>query len=90
MKVKFGGPPIGRMLTHVGQYPDAALHRCLLAGQQPVAMVDAEHALQQLHEHGLACLQESWGQVSMGQVRRAVSMGESGWAMDRQLVWINL
>lgn len=45
------------LLTHVGEHSDAALHRCLLAGHEPGAVVHPEHPLQQLHEHGLPSLQ---------------------------------
>lgn len=56
------GAPV--TLTHVGEHADAALHRGLLAGRQPVAVVDAEDALQQLHEYRLAGLHgESGGLV---------------------------
>ena len=45
-------------LTYIRQHPDAALHRGLLAWHEPVAVVNPEHTLQQLHEDGLASLQE--------------------------------
>lgn len=45
-------------LTYIGEHPDAALHRGLLARREPVAVVNPEHTLKQLHEDGLASLQE--------------------------------
>lgn len=45
------------LLTYVREHPDAALHRGLLAGHEPGAVVDPEHPLQQLHKHGLPGLQ---------------------------------
>lgn len=47
-----------RYLTHVREHPDAALHGRFLARHQPVAVVNPEDALQQLHEDGLAGLRE--------------------------------
>ena len=47
-----------RSLTYIREHPDAALHRGLLARREPVAVVNPEHTLKQLHEDGLASLQE--------------------------------
>lgn len=52
------------VLTYVREHADAALHRGLLAGQQPGAVVHPEHPLQQLHEHGLPGLQSKHSSVT--------------------------
>lgn len=46
--------PDRRSLTYIRRHPDAALHRGLLAWHEPVAVVNPEHTLQQLHKDGLA------------------------------------
>lgn len=47
----------GPALGYVREHPDAALHRGFLARHQPVAVVNSEHALQELHKDRLAGLQ---------------------------------
>ena len=45
-------------LTNIAEHLNAALHTSLLTWDQPVAVVDPEHALQELHEHRLPSLKE--------------------------------
>lgn len=59
------------LLTYVREHPDAALHRGLLAGHEPGAVVHPEHPLQQLHEHGLPGLQGKQSTVTASPQSRA-------------------
>lgn len=43
-------------LTNIAEHLDAVLHIALLTRDQPVAVIDPEHSLEELYKHRLPCL----------------------------------
>jgi len=55
-------------LTHVTQHFDAGFHVPLLTWEQPVAVIDSENSLQQLHKHWLPGLSHKQRWMSLLQM----------------------
>ena len=80
-------PGTSAVLTYVRQHPDTALHRGLLAGRQPVAVVNPEHALQQLHKDRLASLKERRPGRRREGLKAYLSCGGPSWL--RPVPWVH-